>query len=499
MIKPLLPLSLATIAFSTSLTAWAGPPEGTAPGDGIVTIEAPAEPAAEGPAAEGPAAEGPAAETPVAEAPVAEAPVVEPPAPVVEAPAEHAPAEPEPATLRNATIGSEVAVTDAKYKIGKGFSFASKDGRFSIQVRGRVQLRYDFEHPNVEGEPIDHVAQLRRVRLVLMGNVFSPNIKYHFQFGFSPRDMTNDLPSDPTSIRRNPLRDARIEFDRIRDFNVWVGQFKVPFSRQRVLSSSNMNMVDRSIVNADFNLDRDIGIEAFSKDVGGLGHKLAYYVGVFMGEGRNAFELSDPGLLYVARFEVNPFGKFDDYVEGDLARSNKPGLSIGAAYAFQDRAHPARGVVGDAPADGGTTDFHHATADVMFKLQGFSLLAGAHLRRGFNRVNGGAVDDMGVAIPTVAARSGLAWYAQAGYLVPKIPLEFVARYGMIRKFEFAGDPSSQRNADEAGVGINYYFVGHDLKLQLDYFRLWDETMGVGYADQAKHGTDRIRLQLQVYF
>lgn len=407
--------------------------------------------------------------------------------------------EPTPATVANAELGSEVVVSESRYKIGKGFTVASKDGRFSLQIRGRMQLRYDLEHPNVEGEVIDHVAQVRRARLVLQGNVFSPHVKYHFQFGFSPRDMSNDLPSDPTSIRRNPLRDARVELDRLRNFTVWIGQFKVPFSRQRMLSSSNMNMVDRSMVNADFNLDRDIGIEAFSKDVGGLGGKLAYYVGVFMGEGRNAFEVSDPGLLYVARVEVNPFGKFEDYVEGDLGRSKTPGLSIGAAYAFQDRAHPARGVVGDPPADGGTTDFHHATADIMFKWAGLSLLTGGHLRRGVNRVNGGALDDQGMPIATVAARQGLAWYGQLGYVVPKIPLEFAARYGMIRKFEFGGDASSQRDANEAGVGVNWYFVGHDLKLQLDYFRLWDETLGASYAEQAKHGTDRIRLQLQVYF
>jgi hypothetical protein len=62
-----------------------------------------------------------------------------------------------------------------------------------------------------------------------------------------------------------------------------------------------------------------------------------------------------------------------------------------------------------------------------------------------------------------------------------------------------GDQSSQTDADEVGGGINYYFVGHDLKLQLDYFRLWDESFGPTYGSQAQHGTDRVRLQLQVYF
>lgn len=486
---PAIFVSLATIALSSPLLAWAGPPEGSdapPPGDEPVTIEAPAEP--------------PAADPPAVESAPVESALVEPPPPSVEA----APVEPKAEdevtpTLANLDSEAKAPMTKVQYGIGKGLTVSSEDGRYSLQVRARLQLRYDLEHPNVEGESLEHVFQIRRARVVLAGNMFSKHVRYQFQFGFSPNDMSSGIPSDAEPLRRNPLRDARVEFDRLRDFNVWIGQFKVPFNRQRMISSSNLAVLDRSNNNAEFTLDRDLGIEAFSKDVGGLGGRLAYYVGVFMGEGRNAYEPRDPGLLYAARIEVNPFGKFEDYVEGDLARSNTPGLSIGAAYAFQDRAHAARGVLGDLPADRGTTDFHHATADVMFKWQGFSLFAATHLRRGFNRVNGGALDDQGMPIATVPARSGMGWLAQLGYLVPKIPLEIVGRYGMIRKFEFGGDETSLRNSDEVGGGLNWYFVGHDLKLQLDYFRLWDESMGTSPADAARHGTDRIRLQVQLYF
>ena len=489
----------------------------TAPTPDAATSPAPtpASPAPAVPAGVG----GDAAETPATEASIdASAAPATPPAPVLTpapapAPAPAATVEkaPQPAhghtsppavlptesTAFNAKAGDESDVEGSRYKIGKGYTLAAKDGRFSLQIRGRMQLREDIEHPNVEGGETHQLLQMRRARLVLMGTVFSPYIKYHFQFGFSPRDMQNDLPNEPGSIRRNPLRDARMEFDRLRDFTVWVGQFKVPFSRQRVISSANMNLVDRASVNAEFNLDRDLGIQFMSKDLGGLGGRLAYYAGVFMGEGRNPIDFSDSGLLYVGRLEVLPFGKFDDYGEGDLARTTKPGLSIGAGYAFQDRAHAARGTVGDYPADRGTTNFHHTTADLVFKLRGFSFSTAFHFRKGFKRVNGGAVDDMGSPIATVAARQGLGWYAQAGYMVPKIPLEVVGRYSLIRNIYAA--QSSLPSSDEAGGGVNWYFVGHDLKLQLDYFRVWDQTLGASFKEAASHGTDRIRLQLQMYF
>jgi phosphate-selective porin OprO/OprP len=405
-------------------------------------------------------------------------------------------------TAFNARTGDESEISQSRHKIGKGLTFTSKDRRFSLQVRARLQLRYDVEHYNAldaEGQAKDTMQslQIRRARLQLQGNVFSPYVRYVFQFGFSPRDMQNDLPQDPGALRRSPLRDARVEFDRLRDFTVWMGQFKVPFSRQRIISSSNMNMVDRSLVNAEFNLDRDIGFQAMSKDLGGLGNRLAYYVGVFMGEGRNAFDLKDTGMLFVGRLELMPFGKFDDYTEGDVARSKKPGLSIAGAYAFQDRAHAAKGSIGDFPADGGTTDFHHINTDLLFKWRGLSLQTALHLRKGFNRKSGGAVDETGAAIPTVPTRQGLGWYGQLGYVVPKIPLEIVGRYGLVRNTH--GALSSLKDQDEAGGGLNWYFVGHDLKLQLDYFRVWDQGMGTTTAERARNGTDRVRLQFQVYF
>jgi hypothetical protein len=476
-----------------------------------------APPAALPPAAdEFPAPESPAAPsdaTPPAAAPEAppaatEGPApapVETPAPAPDKHAAHAYVSPPAvgktdATAFNAKHGEQSDVAQSQYKIGKGYTLSSKDGRFSLQIRGRIQFRYDLEHYNTTGAAAKDTMQslqVRRMRLLLQGTVFSPYVKYHFQFGFAPRDMLNDLPNEPGSIRRNPLRDARIEFDRLRDFTVWLGQFKTPFSRQRIISSANMNLVDRSIVNAEFNLDRDIGFQVMSKDLGGLGGRLAYYAGIFMGEGRNAYDLTDSGLLYVGRLEVNPLGKFDDYTEGDLARSAKPGLGIAGAYAYQDRAHAARGTVGDYPADHGTTNFHHVNADLLFKWRGLSIATAVHLRKGFNRKNGGAVDDTGTPIPTVAARQGLGWYAQVGYVVPKIPLEVVGRYSLIRNNY--GTNSSLPDADEAGGGLNWYIVGHDLKVQLDYFRLWDQTMGTTNAERARNGTDRVRLQIQVYF
>ncbi len=390
-----------------------------------------------------------------------------------------------------------VQLETSQFVPGKGFFVGTKDERFTLRVHGRIQVRYDIDHPG-NGGNTHQTLQIRRARVVLGGNVFSKYVHYYLQLGFSPRDQIAGVPNEAGSMRRTPLRDARLEFDRLRDLTIWAGQMKVPFSRQRVVSSSSLNMVDRAIANDEFQLDRDIGVQVLSKDVAGLGW-LGYNAGVFLGEGRNVYEQSDFGMLYVARLEATPLGKFEDYSESDLERNEKPKLAIGAAYAFQNKSHYTNGTWGDPPADRGTSDVHNATADAVLKYRGLSVQTAFHWRQSTHRRSGGAVDEETMMpIATALPRDGVGWFGQVGWVVPKIPLEIVGRYGLVRNI-LGSDDSALVWRDEAGGGLNYYFVGHWLKLQLDYFRLWGKDQGPTYASAARHGNDRIRLQVQVSF
>jgi phosphate-selective porin OprO/OprP len=412
------------------------------------------------------------------------------------------PAEAEPETEPIPVPAAEdplepVPLNAGRFVPGSGFEMKSENGRHKLQIRARLQTRYDVEIPHAEGEELEQVLQVRRARLQLQGHVYGEHNRYYIQFGFSPRDMTGGLVAGEGSIRRNPLRDARLEFDYLRDFTVWVGQMKVPFSRQRVTSSGDQQMVDRSLANEVFNLDRDLGIQARSQDLGGLGGYLGYQAGVFMGDGRNAFELATPGLLYVARVEVRPLGAFADGDEPDLVRTPRPRFVLAGAYAYHDDAPGDRGVHGSVPADGGTTDLHHATADLLGKWKGLSVQGAFHWRKARRRNPGDAVDDMGMPIPVAAPLDAVGWLGQVGWLVPRIDLELVGRYSGVRRL---GDQSGELAfRDELGGGVGYYFFRHGLKLQLDYFRLWNAGLGATPGEAIGNGTDRVRLQLQLAF
>ncbi|HEX8441958.1 porin [Archangium sp.] len=388
-------------------------------------------------------------------------------------------------------------VVKARWRPGKGLEINSADGRFRLVTRLRGQFLYQADDTFAgEGErELTHGFQIRRARVSFSGFMFGEHNNFKMELAFSPRDLGfTDLSGDPNPPQTNrdnvatlsPLLDLYMEFDHLRDLTLVVGQYKVPFNRQRVISSGDLMLVDRSIVNAEFNLDRDIGVDLRSKDLFGL-DLLRYYVGVYTGGGHSSYALSAPGLMTLARVEVLPLGKFEDYSEADLQRSKKPGLSLGVAFAHLNNARGTRGILGRTHRDEGTTDYNLFTADAMFKWRGFSAQSEFIVRRG-TRSPGEAVDEDGGPIPTEAARNGYGWFLQAGYLLPTTELEVSGRYSIVRA---ADSDTSLSDENEAGLGVSYYFHKHAFKLQGDYFRLWEDALA--------EGNNQFRVQLQTSF
>lgn len=389
-----------------------------------------------------------------------------------EEPGEHPPA---PWKEGVHAVGAETV----HFEPGQGLHVSTADGAFALETRLRAQFLWSPQQRwERSSRELEHRFEIRRARLQFDGHAFDPANRYKLELAFSPRDlnMTDGV------VRNSPLLSWYVEFGQLRDLTLRMGQYKIPYSRQRVVSSGDLQLVDRSLANGELNRDRDIGLDLRSEDVAGLGW-LRYYAGVYMGEGRDlggAAVTTDFRLLYLARLEVLPFGDFDDYSEADLLRHETPKLSLGAAYAFHDDAQRLRGVLGDAAPDGGTTDYHAANVDYMFKLRGFSSTAELHWRTG-DRNPGGAVTPDGAPVPVTAARNGVGWHVQVGYLFEATPIELAARYSGLRGIGVAdpgnllGDAegyTSLGREDAVGGGVSRYFGGHSWKLQGDVFHRW---------------------------
>ncbi len=389
------------------------------------------------------------------------------------------PAPPDPLLVDSATV---------RFKPGKGLSFKSRDGEFELALRSRLQLRHELVHDSEADPRTTHLLMVRRARVNITGHMFGEHNRYKLQLALSPRDMQFGA----AGAARSPVLDAVVEFDHLSDLTLSAGQFMVPFNRQRIVSSGDFELVDRSIASGEFHLDRDVGLQLSSNDLAGLG-ALRYLIGVFNGEGRDANQMADGGLLYVVRVEALPQGNAKtrwDYEEGDLERVSTPRVSLGAAYARHQQADNDRGIMGRPPTDGGTTDFDLLTADAVAHWLGLSLMGEAYYRRGKREFgNAMTTDDAGLVAPAARepARDGFGWFVQGGYILPSWPLGVAARYSRVRGT--AG--SSLPDSDEVGGGPSWYIGGHDLKLQLDYFRHWSESFG--------GGSDAVRTQLTAGF
>ena len=161
--------------------------------------------------------------------------------------------------------------------LGRGVTIRSADDEVSLNLRARIQVRSTVIGGTGENQdPLSEIS-IRRARLVLQGNALGPTLTYYLQLSFANLENEADL--------RVPLRDAYVTWAPSKSVNVRLGQMKVPFSRQRVTSSSALQMVDRSIVVTELNLDRDVGLQLFSRAL--FGGKVGYTLGLFGGEGRN--------------------------------------------------------------------------------------------------------------------------------------------------------------------------------------------------------------------
>ncbi|WPB80319.1 porin [Archangium violaceum] len=358
---------------------------------------------------------------------------------------------------------------------GKGLTVTTDDGRFGITVRARAQLR---ETLTWEKDKTTNEINVKTLRLITQGHVLTTDLKYTIQLAFGGNDFETGSAS--------PIFDAFVDYTKVRDLNLRVGQYFVPFDRARTIREFALQLVDRQQVVQELTLDRDVGLMLYSNDLGGLNGLLGYHLFIGGGEGRNRFGPQATGGIYVARLVLRPWGNFDDDQEGDLQRLHKPRLAIGLAGGYNQRTNRQRSTTGNTLTLG-TLNYTHAAADVVFKYSGFSFLGEAVLRNtGQDFLEG---TNASGATTREYSRSGWGYFLQAGMMVSPL-VEVAARWDQL--FAFAGtDPAliNQVNTQgrQVGGGLNVYLNGHAFKLQTDYFYIF------GHDRSASRHVARLQL------
>jgi len=305
-----------------------------------------------------------------------------------------------PAQQQQASAQQEEWTKKIEVGYNKGAYIKTPDGRFSL--RTNVGLQGQFNYQWLEGQEDKTTFQVKRARLWFTGNAFESWLKYYTQI---------------TLEQSVNLRDAYMEADYYKAAVPRVGQYKVPFDREFLTSAFNLQLIDRSIANNQFNLGRDIGVQVAGFPLGDL---FEYRVGMFNGSGANQDNVNTE-YMYVGRAVLTPFGPYA-YSQAALDDPKKPLLAIGVAGAYMPGLDPGErrilaGVLGSTSVVPVKSDVSELVGDMAFKLHGFSFEGGYYYR---------------IIDPKAPTRFGStnAWgyYAQAGYfLIPK-KFEVAARY-----------------------------------------------------------------------
>ena len=352
-------------------------------------------------------------------------------------------------------------------KFGNGMiNFIAKDSSFSVKFAPRIQSRYQTERSYYEEDydPIDINFSVRRARLKFDGFAFSPKLKYKIELGLSNRDI-----SGASAYNRNTPRyilDAVVIWNFHENFELWAGQTKLPGNIERVVSSANLQLIDRSLLNSKFNIDRDMGIQLRHKSRFGGNWIIKEKFSISQGEGRNITEGNIGGLQYTSRLELLPFGEFSskgDYSQGDLKREKSIKAMFGFTYDINENAVKSRSNMGSymIQSSGGLfeTDITTIFLDGIIKYNGYAFM-GEYANRDADQIE--ALEEDGRTKTGAVVGAGSALNIQGSYLF-KSNFEITARYTNINFKEI----TRLSDLKQITFGVSKYVVGHSLKIQAD--------------------------------
>mgnify|MGYP005840536473 CR=1 FL=1 len=343
----------------------------------------------------------------------------------------------------------------------------SKDSLFLLNLRFRIQNRFGFSTVSGNSFVVDAFdARVRRLRLRFDGFVINPRFQYYIQLSFSRADQ--DLERGEIA---QTLRDAVLYYEFSDDFYLGFGQSKLPGNRQRVVSSGNLQFVDRSIANGVFTLDRDFGFFGYYKNR--FANQIIHLkTALTVGEGRNALPTNN-GLGYTARIEWLPFGVFagsGDYVEGDLEMEQKPKISVGFTWSYNSKATRTGGQIGEELYS--PVDFSVWIIDYLLKYRGLAFSGEIISRKSEMPTTLSPVGDVRFVYTGIGFNQQISKYYENQW-------EWALRYSFVKPDEKVS--SIARNIQELVLGVNKYINKHRVKIQGNLsYRVFDNVYHIDH-------------------
>jgi len=137
----------------------------------------------------------------------------------------------------------------------KGFFVGTADGNWLMKVNGQLQVRWSFNR--VDDQPDAYGFEIRRAKLKFSGHVVDPSWQYKLSVASNRQTVQFANSSQNANVF---IEDAYINKKLDNDMYVRVGQYKVPFLREELVSSTRQLAVDRSMINNAFTWTRSQGL-----------------------------------------------------------------------------------------------------------------------------------------------------------------------------------------------------------------------------------------------
>lgn len=358
-----------------------------------------------------------------------------------------------------------MSYSQIKYEgsFGKGIRLETNDGTFGLKFGTRIQPRWDFNYNLTDDTHFDRMT-VKRARLKFDGFFINKDLRYKIEY-----DVVGGY-----------VRDAVIKYRFAPKWDLWFGQTKLPGNRERVISSGNLEFIDRSVYNSAFTIDRDLGFQVHNEFMLG---KVLIRDKWAISAGNGILDLSpSKGVEFTGQIQVLPLGEFTkkgDFIGADVYREEKPKISFEFGADYNMSAYKSNGQIGTRP--GVETDLLNIFGDVYFKYKGISLLVEASTRSTPQR-SAEVFDDEGIVVG--AFYTGWGMNMQGGYVFKKM-------WGVSGRYAF-----TKPNVDfytpitDYTVCVSKYVMGHKFKIQTDFtYRVQDG------RDDWVYG----RLQVELHF
>lgn len=358
----------------------------------------------------------------------------------------------------------------------KRFFIGSDDGSFMLrpwyhmQFRAIANDRKNFYFGGKGGDEIDTGFEIRRIKIGLDGNMFSPDFNYFFNWATSRANGTANVTGSSGSTAGTTigtvsnslggvpiLEECWVKYNfHATPFYIKAGQIKDPVLHDQITSSRYQDSAERSLianifVNGDAFTEGVTGIfdpKSWLRTEAGVNHGMRSANTNFFDTPANAQDWGAAG-----RAEFKLFGRWQDYGQVGSVDTKEPLLVIGVGGDYSQHGHSGQ-LVG--------------AVDAMYADQGGLLVYGAFVDRYTTHnfgiwsqtATGGSITQTNPAV-TGRATNEYAPMIEAGYTFAN----HIEPFGRFEYMHLAGTKAGSQNWVQVLTGgCNIFFYGHRLKL-----------------------------------